>query len=286
MSDLWNRSYKITLGTRAYYEEAYIISYETVTSLTGTGSHVTSLYGTGSEAGYYTTSTTPTTTDAKSYPSNARFISNLVADGYPQRGFTFSFNSSQKVGKADGEVTTLKLYNLDDEMISIINQPKCILIIEAGYDGATDVAYTGDVLKVDWEFSGADVVYTLTCKSGGMALKDTHVSINYAESMTTKEIIQDLISKLPNTSEGKTALASLKSETRTGGKAVRGRLKEILDDLLTKNNLKYAHYNGKIVILPEEWDASDKSTFAKNCYQLSENNIKSAKKGIIFHNLL
>lgn len=249
----WDRSYTISIGTREYTSYKYTINASVVVPEKVLASDETTI------------------------PSNARKMGNIVADGFPVRGFTFKLNSLQKVSSSssDSEKTILDLYNLDDDLIEVINQDNCIVIVNAGFGGYTELAYTGDVLKVSVFPQGTDVVYRLTCQSGGMAMKNTHASLNYSEDMSTAEIFEDMIGRLPGTAIGTTGLSDLESDRKTGGRTFSGKLVKNMETLSEELNLKWSHSNGKIVTIPYKLSATDTAKFSKTNYTLTDDLIKN-----------
>lgn len=253
----WDRAYRITLGTREYTDTQYTLYREDIIKAT------TSL-----------TATTSTT-----IPSDAKIMGNVVADGFDKRGFSFKFDSTQGLAKqsSGSEKTTLTLYNLNDEMVTLINKDKCKVIVEAGYEDSVEVAYTGDVTRVRKSRQGADTVYTLSCTSGGFTKRNTIGTLSYDECMSDKDVITDFIYRFGDTSAGTVGLSDYADVYKTGGRFFSGSLIEEFEKLLASKNLLYAHINGKIVIVPKSTVGSDYDTFARTNYNLPENALKSVK---------
>jgi len=256
-SENWRRSYKITIGTREVSTEVF-----TVQDLDGVPPLLLS---------------NDLESDTLTTPSNARTLSNLPAEGFSERGFTFKFNSVQKLSSqgSEGEKSTLTLYGLDAELISIINQDKCLVIIEAGYGGKTEVAYSGDVVKVTPEKNGAEEIYHLQCASGAFAMRNTLVNMHYDESLSEEDIIIDMAKRFPGTALGTYGLNDQSGRFKTGGKNFNGSLVTNFDNIMAKNNLSWAHFNGKIVITPYRLIGKDYDHFARTNYTLNEDLIKA-----------
>ncbi len=256
-TELWQRSYRVTIGKPTYTKTAYLYN--------GT-----------------ITKGTPISTDISdeiTIPSNARYLSNLESEGQALRGFSFELDSIRQLSEPDsgdrGEKTTLRLYNLDEDMINVINQEPCVVRVEAGYGGQISLAYAGDVMSVTPHRSGTDVVYTITCKDGGIAEKNTRINANYAETVPESDIILDMAQRFPATGIGNVGLEHLTDRVTTGGHTFVGSLVTNFDKVMAKNNLQYARFNGKMVIVPYrlEVGSANYQKFYKTNYTFSQDNV-------------
>ncbi|AUR87564.1 hypothetical protein NVP1101O_153 [Vibrio phage 1.101.O._10N.261.45.C6] len=258
----WKRSYRITIGTPDIITVAPYVFNGTVTK-----------------------GATPTQQliDQRTIPSNARILSNLPEDNEPPRGFSFSLESIRRLqdGKdANPERTTLKLYNLDEDMENVINQKGCKVFIELGYGGKVSDAYFGDVVDVIVDRRSGDAVYTISCIDGGVDLRNTRLNADYEESMSDKDIIVDMVSRFPSTALGSYGLDDASGRYTVGGESFAGRLLTNFDLMMARNNLQYARFNGKMVIVPYRLKegSGDYNKFLKTNYELTDDLILSAKK--------
>jgi hypothetical protein len=248
----WSRAYKVTVGTREITHEAYT-QREDVFSI----GKVTAF-------------------DERTVPSDAVTMGNIESEGFKLRGFTFKLNSIQaaKEQGSDGETTQLDLYNLNDEVIRIINKEGCVVIVEAGYQDKTELAYSGDVKRVESFRQGVDVIHRLHCGSGAFAMRNTLANLAYDENVDVADTFKDLCSRLPGTAVSDAGLAGLKGNTKTGGRYFTGTLIDNINKVAAEHNLNYAHYNGKIVIIPYRLTEEDYTSFARTNYNLTPDVIK------------
>lgn len=251
-SENYKRSYRITVGTREttiakWTVDAAIVVKEKVTE-----------------------------NDYLNKPSNARILSNLAEDNASQRGFTFKLDAKHKATSkgSKGEVSTLDLFGLDEDLIKVINQDECIVIVEAGYQGQVEVAYTGDVKRVTSFRQGADMVHRLHCASGATDMRSTHARLSYDEEMPYNDIIEDMFGRMPNTTLGILGLKHLKDRKKTGGRHFNGKLCSSLERIAEENNLYWSHFNGKIVVIPLRLQDEDYELFSATNYTLDINSIK------------
>jgi hypothetical protein len=248
----WQRSYRISVGTR----DTAVVEYTIPISIADASKVKAS--------------------DYETVPSNARKLSNLSEDDSSLRGFTFRLNATHRASEkgSEGEISTLDLYNIDEDLISVINQDGCVVVVEAGYQDKVELAYSGDVQKVESFRQGTDIIHRLHCKSGAYDLRNTLATLNYDESMSTKDILNDMIGRLPNSTAGAVGLSTLKDETKSGGRVFSGFVAESLDKMAEEYSLKWSHFNGKIVIIPYRILGEDYRTFARTNYKLTDDLIK------------
>lgn len=263
-SENWGRSYRISIGTREYKKYDFTIEERTVIQ-------------------------SPLRLADDTYeviPSNARVMANLVSEGYDKRGFSFELDTSQSLSSnsKDAEQSVLKLYNLDKDLIDIINQEECVVIVEAGYEDKVELIYSGDVQEVRVQPSGADTVYSLICVSGGYAMRNTLSSIDYPPELPLRDVIIDMIGRFPATSVGTVALSQQDSRVKRVGHQALGLHVESFEEFMQNQGLNWAHFNGKIIITPYRLSGEDNTIFGRTNFNIPLNTIKeiseiSDKKG-------
>ncbi len=251
-SENWKRAYRVSIGTRETSESKWTINASVVVADKVTAS------------------------DYETIPSNARKLSNLTQDNANPRGFTFRLNATHKASEngSEGELSTLDLYNIDEDLISVVNQEGCVVIVEAGYDNEVELAYSGDKIKVESFRQGADIIHRVHCKSGANDLKNTLATINYGEDMSEEDIIIDMFGRLPNSVLGTYGLSDLRDQKKTGGRGITGALVSNIDNKAEEHNLNWSHFNGKIVIIPYRLLGEDYDKFSRTNYNLTSDLLK------------
>lgn len=216
------------------------------------------------------------TEDDETIPEKARVMGNIVSEGYDIRGFTFRFDGTVSAAENgdNSEVSTLTLYNLDPELVDIINSPEGVVIIEAGYQDKVELAYTGDIDHVDVSKKGSDTVYTIKCTSAGHSFRNSIVSLQYDESISEKDIIIDMARRFPGLALGSYGLEEQKSRFRSGGTNFYGMLHTEFQKLMARNGLSWCVFNGKIVIIPYRLIGDDLDKFNRTKYILDPDSIK------------
>lgn len=253
-SNNWQRTYKITLGVREYTPPAEYAP-EALAAVTGS------------------TYQLQIKSEGDTIPSEAFTIDNFD----DPRGFNFEFENQQVASSAGAstENSHLTLYNLSDEAKRIINQPNCICIIEAGYEGKTVKCYTGDIVSVTPSRNPPDISYRIQLSAQGNVVRNTMINAHYDESLSEKDIIMDMAKRFSGTSLASYGLSDLEDRYKTGGTGATGSLITNFDAHMKKNGLEYTFSNNKLFIIPYRLQGVDYDRFSRTNYTLSEGNIKS-----------
>ncbi len=254
--DNWEKSYKLSIGTRPYTPEQYTV--QELKAIPTSLQRPASSY------------------DGQTIPSNAVEMGNIVADGFDRRGFSFKFNYTNKLSAkgGDSETTVLEIYNPSKKLVEIMTQDRAVVILELGYEQKVALEYSGDIVKVSSRENGADTIYRVLCASGALAMRNTLVNLHYAETVSEQDAILDMIGRFPGTAIGTYGMDDLSGRFRTGGRNFTGSLVTNFDNIMAKNNLSYAHLNNKIVITPYRLLGEDYDRFARTNYTFPVNAIK------------
>ena len=248
----WHRSYRVVFGTPEINNPAYI------------------------KEGVGVLKKEFATIDAETIPSNAVEMDNLTN----RRGFTFTLDSTRKLASASNkntEKTVVQLYNLNKATIEVLNQDGCVMRVYAGYGGETDLIYSGDVEQVSPTKQGNDMVHRVKCRDGAVSEKETIVSIEFPEALPTAEVIQELVGFYPDSSLGFVGLDKFKNDFITGGQSYSGKLVNIVEKVIRRNNLRQGRFNGNICIIPYDLaiGSTDYQENQFNNFVFNKTNIKS-----------
>jgi hypothetical protein len=139
-----------------------------------------------------------------------------------------------------------------EDTLGILYTENSQIQVWLGYqsDNSLDLYYSGDIYDVQPKRSGEDIVYSITAKDGFVDNTNTKVSLQYDESMSVKEIMEDLIKKFPSGNIGTMALDYLQTEKIVGGKSVQGLLLREFDRLCKSYGVNYFRFNGKYNLQP------------------------------------
>lgn len=249
----WEKTYRITIGTKKYASGSFIVQD-------------------GSAA-----PKDLSVSDDKTIPTNALFLSNIEEEGFDRRGFTFKFNSVSTLAEkaSDTENTVLELWNPNTDIVELLNQDPCLIMVEAGYEQKVALEYTGDVVSVNYRTAGGDTIYTIKCSSGAVAMRNTIINIRYDETVSEKEVIIDMANRFQGSAVHLAGLEDLETVYKTGGRAFTGSLTTNFNKLIRKHNLSYVHTNGIIVISPRKLKGKDYDLFSKTNYILPSDALKN-----------
>lgn len=245
----WLRSYRITFGTREVVLDDFY--YNVPSNL----------------ARPKTQGTTPDTV----IPSDSISLSNLQSDGQDLRGFYFEFESnlSFESDSASSEDTSIRLKNLPKSVINFMDKEDCLVMVELGYGGEVEVAYTGDLVTYDVNRQGADLEYVIKLSSGSVNKRSTVVNTSYEKGISEKKIIEDLASKFSNTSVVTVGLEDLDKRVTRTKRTFTGDLITNFEALLDRYQLNYAQQNGKIVVIPYRLKSSTVEDLSVKNFELN-----------------
>lgn len=215
--------------------------------------------------------------DYTKVPSNAVVMSNLISDGNDRRGFHFSLDTTQQLAhdSASKEVSTLTLYNVNEELEKILDLEGCLVIVELGYGQQVLPAYSGVIEDVEVTDNGADRTFSIRMTSGGDDFKNTGATLYYDETVSEADIIKDMATRFPSTALGTYGLDDLTGRYKSGGRGFTGKLVTNFDNIMARNNLSYVHMNGKLVITPYRLLGANFDAFMRTNYNIPLESIKS-----------
>ncbi|RKI90429.1 hypothetical protein D7V94_13420 [Parablautia intestinalis] len=101
----------------------------------------------------------------------------------------FSFEKSDVESPNTGKVT---IWNLNKEHLAELEKQDCVVIVRAGYTGNLAQAFSGTVTHATTAKEGADQMTEIEVADGMVELRDSNVSLSYAEGTATDVIYQDI----------------------------------------------------------------------------------------------
>ena len=103
------------------------------------------------------------------------------------------------IEKADTETpntATVSLWNLNPQQLAILNEPKCVCTLRAGYGTRMTLLFVGGVSFVETMMDGSDRETRIEIADGMIELRDTYLSLSYAGIINTKKIIEDIAEQM------------------------------------------------------------------------------------------
>lgn len=101
----------------------------------------------------------------------------------------FSFEKADVESPNTGKVT---VWNLSCEHLAVLEKNDCVVIVMAGYGSNLALAFSGTVTQASTTKEGADQMTEIELADCMVELRDTSLSVSYAEGTTTDIIWQDV----------------------------------------------------------------------------------------------
>ena len=110
---------------------------------------------------------------------------------------TINFEINKDITQESNK-SKVTIYNLSQETISKIEKADTKVEIYLGYrdEGGAIHAFSGSVIESVTKDDGKDVTTELTLSDGQVALRDTVVSLNFAEGTSARTIVQTLANEM------------------------------------------------------------------------------------------
>lgn len=185
-------------------------------------------------------------------------IGTAGANGIPLH-IKFSFEKADVENPNTGKVT---VWNLSKEHIAALEKQDCIVAVRAGYADNIAQAFAGTVTYASTTKEGADCMTEIELASNMVELRDTSLSLSYAEGTKTDIIYQEIAAQmgLPLSSSPQ---AMQQPTLLSGGFSFVGSAKNLLNRLTRMDGINWTIQDGVIQILKTGEPVS------YNCYELS-----------------
>ncbi len=119
-------------------------------------------------------------------------IGAATANGIPIH-IKFAFEKADVESPNTGKVT---VWNLSKEHLADLEKQDCVVIVKAGYGGSISQAFSGTVTHASTSKEGADQMTEIELADSMVELRDTNVSLSYAEGTKTDVIYQEIANQM------------------------------------------------------------------------------------------
>ncbi len=119
-------------------------------------------------------------------------IGAAAANGIPIH-IKFAFEKADVESPNTGKVT---VWNLSKEHLADLEKQDCVVIVKAGYGSNISQAFSGTVTHASTSKEGADQMTEIEVADSMVELRDTNVSLSYAEGTKTDVIYQEIASQM------------------------------------------------------------------------------------------
>lgn len=170
-------------------------------------------------------------------------------------GLRLSFRIVKSL-RPDPNTCELQIYNLSADSRKTLERRSVPVTIEAGYKGAREVIFKGDLRDGFSSRSGSDWITTLKAGDGETAYRTSRVN----ESLKPGAAIKDAVKKAVSSLKGLSVADALKridelthrtgQTEHTNGTVLFGQSKDVLDEYMRAHGAEWSIQDGVLQILP------------------------------------
>lgn len=115
-----------------------------------------------------------------------------IGDIDPTTGRSLRIVFSVERGDSESNNTaSISIYNLSPQSLAVLAQDKCVIDLQAGYEGDMATIISGTVSHIETSVDGADTCTEIDIVDGLVATRDTNMSISYSGSIDGQKILAD-----------------------------------------------------------------------------------------------
>jgi hypothetical protein len=156
----------------------------------------------------------------------------------------------QKTTKKNPNTGTIKVWNLTEKTRKQLEQPDTKCILYAGYkdDAGALLIFSGGVTHAWSKIDGADIVTEFELGDGTQEMRDTTISVGYAQKVKSKTVLNDVSQKmgLPLTLPG-----NAPEREWQHGLSYHGPATGLLDKVTKGTGLEWSVQNGSLQVLEQ-----------------------------------
>lgn len=146
----------------------------------------------------------------------------------------------------------LSVTNLSPDSRAATQQRGLVVLVEAGYEGASELLFAGDARTVTHSRQGADWVTRIQCGDGERAFATARVSESFGPGSKVVDVLSSIATKLGL--RGADALEQAKKaaagESFPNGVALSGRASDELTRVAARAGLEWSIQDGRLQLVP------------------------------------
>jgi hypothetical protein len=152
----------------------------------------------------------------------------------------------KKVATNDVNTARVDIFNMSPDQRAVFRSiAKNVLTLKAGYADATgpEVLFRGDITLASVVKTPPNVITRLECGDGTDVLLDTRVSLSYKEGASAKQILRDILKKIPLAEKSgivDKVIDAIPDTQYGNGFAASGEAKKALDVVTDKLGLEWS----------------------------------------------
>jgi hypothetical protein len=172
-----------------------------------------------------------------------------VAKPFRIEGLCIAFQVKKNL-KAESNTARIQIYNLAEGTRNKILEKNRRVQIHAGYEEGDGykLLFDGSIMTVDHLREVPDRVTRIEANDGEKALRETHVSVSYAQNASADRILKDLIKAMGLPEK---FVTSPKAKKLLQGFVHHGPGKDALEKICRSLGLEYSIQNGQIQVLEQ-----------------------------------
>jgi len=171
-------------------------------------------------------------------------------DGIDVTGLRVVFKA-QKTSTSEPNTATVEIYNLSEYSRIRIKAKDQAVIIRAGYQDSIETVCAGVIKRVEHRRDSVDTVTEIEIKDGGTDLLEPEFRRSYGRGTSKLQIVNNIISAMPNTSRGRVSASGLSGVT-SGKLAFSTTAKLALDRVARAWNLEWSIQDGAVQVLDSD----------------------------------
>lgn len=200
----------------------------------------------------------------------------------------------KKTATKDVNTARVDIFNMSPDQRAVFRSiAKNVLTLKAGYANATgpEILFRGDITLASTVKTPPNVITRLECGDGTDALLETRVSLTYKEGVSAKQILRDLLKKIPLAEKAgivDKVIDAIPDTQYSNGFAASGTAKKALDVLTDKLGLEWSIQDNEVKVVEDgKTDGTQailisKTTGMVGAPERSLNIVKASKKrGIV-----
>lgn len=167
----------------------------------------------------------------------------------------------------------VKIYNLNDNSIGLIEEDGNKLILEVGYKGLAvkdantqeakkvslkEIVLTGDIQHVETVRNGPDRITVIEVGDGENATQQSTLDKSFPAGITKKQIVDELIGTMDLV---KGAIKEVSDKVFNKGYSATGKSKDQLDTILDSEGLQMSVQDGEVQIIEKDGSTDDPAVF-------------------------
>lgn len=149
----------------------------------------------------------------------------------------------------------IDIYNPNNDTISLINDDDPIIILKAGYEGATGLIFKGRLRNAFTNRISENRVITLYAGDGQREWESAIINKTYSENFKLKELVVDVLSTFLESGElsfGTLQDMDNREANKITGLTLSGSTKDVMDKLASDYNLVWSIQDNEIVVTDED----------------------------------